>query len=82
LKNATEYSSAIFVLKYLSAIWQPGFVCRIDNKSGWVEGWAFGNGKPPRMSPPKRIKRNQGPFGIKRFSIERTLVSPIGQRRS
>lgn len=21
-------------------------------KSGWVEGWAFGNGKPPRVSPP------------------------------
>jgi hypothetical protein len=21
-------------------------------KSGWVEGWAFGNGKPPRISPP------------------------------
>jgi hypothetical protein len=21
-------------------------------KAGWVEGWAFGNGKPPRMSPP------------------------------
>jgi len=20
--------------------------------SGWVEGWAFGNGKPPRISPP------------------------------
>jgi hypothetical protein len=21
-------------------------------KSGWVEGWAFGNGKPPGISPP------------------------------
>lgn len=21
-------------------------------KSGWVEGWAFGKGKPPRISPP------------------------------
>jgi hypothetical protein len=21
-------------------------------KSGWVEGWAFGNGKPPKISPP------------------------------
>jgi hypothetical protein len=21
-------------------------------KQGWVEGWAFGDGKPPRMSPP------------------------------
>jgi hypothetical protein len=21
-------------------------------KSGWVEGWAFGKGKPPHMSPP------------------------------
>jgi hypothetical protein len=21
-------------------------------ESGWVEGWAFGNGKPPAMSPP------------------------------
>lgn len=21
-------------------------------KAGWVEGWAFGNGKPPRISPP------------------------------
>jgi hypothetical protein len=21
-------------------------------KSGWVEGWAFGDGKPPRISPP------------------------------
>jgi|HubBroStandDraft_1064217.scaffolds.fasta_scaffold01639_5 hypothetical protein len=21
-------------------------------KRGWVEGWAFGNGKPPRISPP------------------------------
>jgi hypothetical protein len=21
-------------------------------KSGWVEGWAFGNGKPPAISPP------------------------------
>ncbi len=21
-------------------------------KAGWVEGWAFGNGKPPHISPP------------------------------
>jgi hypothetical protein len=21
-------------------------------KPGWVEGWAFGNGKPPKISPP------------------------------
>ena len=21
-------------------------------KAGWVEGWAFGNGKPPKISPP------------------------------
>lgn len=21
-------------------------------KAGWVEGWAFGNGKPPRIPPP------------------------------